>query len=215
MMKMMMGQSCLDREMASVNVLVKGQHSKNEDGKLVISSTVTLIKSNKNIIVDTGSFLDKETIIKELQKKDLTPESIDIVILTHLHLDHIVNTYLFKNAQVYCKFKKDPYSGQVHYPRKGCLERTEPFGELNLANDMCIISTPGHTEDMVSVVVDTVEGKVVIAGDAFPDKSFLDGKKQPDPLLVNIQEFNESRKKIIEIADFIVPGHGDMFKVEK
>ena len=200
--------------MAEVKVLVKGKHSKNEEGKLVIGSTVTLIKSSENIIVDTGSFLDKDKIIEELKKENLTPEDINIVVLTHLHLDHLVNTYLFKNAKVFCKFK-GTYPGQAHYPSKGYLEKAEIADGVKLTEEVEFLLTPGHTPDMVSVVVNTAEGKVVIAGDAFPNESFLNLEKQPDPLFMDVEEFNKSRNKILEIADYIVPGHGDIFKVEK
>ncbi len=200
--------------MAEVKVLIKGEHSKNEEGKLVIGSTVTLVKSSENIIVDTGSFLDKDKIIEELKKENLTPEEIDTVVLTHLHLDYVVNTHLFENAKIFCKFK-GTYPGQVHSPNKGYLERTEIADGVKITEDVEFLLTPGHTPDMISVVVNTTEGKVVIAGDAFPNESFLDLEKQPNPLLMDVEEFNKSRNKILEVADYIVPGHEDMFKVKK
>jgi len=36
-----------------------------------------------------------------------------------------------------------------------------------------------------------------------------------DPYMKNKEELMESRKKILDIADWVVPGHGKMFKVEK
>jgi len=36
-----------------------------------------------------------------------------------------------------------------------------------------------------------------------------------DPYMKNKEELMESRKKVLEIADYIIPGHGKMFKVEK
>ena len=199
--------------MTEVKVLVKGEHKKDEQGKLRIYSTVSLIKSDKNIVVDTGSFQEKDSIIKALKEEGLTPENIDIVFLTHLHLDHIINTYLFKNAKVFCKFNAG-YPGQVHNPKDGTIERTEISDGINLAKDVKFLLTPGHTTDVTSLLVNTPDGKIVIAGDAFPSKEFLDLSKEPLAMLTNIPEFNKSRKKILDIADYIVPGHGDMFKVE-
>ena len=54
--------------MAEVKVLVEGIHEK-VDGKLKVGSSVSLIKSDLNIVVDTGSFLDKNKIIDELKKR--------------------------------------------------------------------------------------------------------------------------------------------------
>ena len=48
--------------MVEVKILVEGKHEFKDD-KLEIGSTVSLIKTDKNIIVDTGSFLDKDKII--------------------------------------------------------------------------------------------------------------------------------------------------------
>jgi len=201
--------------MAEIKVLIQGIHQKNEAGNLLIGSTVTLIKTDKNIIVDTGSFLWKEKIIEGLKEENLTPKDIDIVILTHLHLDHIVNTYLFENAKIFCKFKgQTSYPGQFHTPKLGLVQRTDIKEGIKIAEDVEFLETPGHTPDMISVLVNTPQGKIVIAGDAFPDQSFLDLEKQPNSLLVNVEEFNHSRQKIINLADYIVPGHGDIFKIQ-
>jgi glyoxylase-like metal-dependent hydrolase (beta-lactamase superfamily II) len=201
--------------MATVKVLVKGEHKKDEQDQLRLCSTVTLIKSDKNIIVDTSSFLEKEQILNSLKEEGLTPKDIEIVVLTHMHLDHVVNTYLFKNAKVYCKFKgQSGYPGQFHDVKTGTAQRTEINDGVKLTKDVEFILTPGHTPDMISVVIDTADGKVVIAGDAFPDKSFLNKEKQPNPLFMDVPEFNKSRDKILKIADYVVPGHGDIFKVE-
>jgi len=36
-----------------------------------------------------------------------------------------------------------------------------------------------------------------------------------DPYVKNKEELMKSRKKVLEIADYIIPGHGKMFKVKK
>lgn len=202
--------------MAEVKVLIEGQHEKIEEDKIRIGSTVTLIKTDKIILVDTGSFLDKERLINELKKENLTPEKIDVVILTHAHLDHIVNTYLFKNSKIFCKLRGGLYPGQIHYPKGGYLQRFEIKDGVKIAEDVELILTPGHTEDMISVVVNTDEGRVVVAGDAIANESWIDLNKIADPISVtNIDAYNESRKKVLNLADYIIPGHGKKFKVNK
>jgi len=202
--------------MAEIKVLIEGVNEKIGEDKLKVGSTVALIKTDKIILVDTGSFLDGGKLINELKKEDLTPEKIDIVVLTHIHLDHIINTHLFQNAKIICKFRSGLYPGQIHYPRDGCLQRFEIKDGVKIAEDVKLILTPGHTDDMISVVVDTNEGKMVIAGDAISNESWADLNKTADPILVtSIEEFNESRKKILNLADYIIPGHGKMFKVNK
>jgi len=108
--------------MAEVKIIIQGVHGKPIDGKLQIGATVTLIKSDKNILVDTGYFEDREALIATLAEEKLTPDQIDIVIITHMHMDHVVNTYLFENAKIFCKLRKD-YIGQYHIQKKkACRE---------------------------------------------------------------------------------------------
>jgi len=194
-------------------VLVEGKHEKQEE-KVMIGSTVTLIKTDKNIIVDTGSFLDRDKLIAELKKQNLTPEDIDIVILTHLHLDHIVNVDLFKNAKVYCKFRGGEYPGQFHTPQEGCLQRTKIDDNVEIADNVKFLLTPGHSMDCISVLVETEKGKIVISGDAIASEEWASKEKQPDKIVIpHVEEYNKSREKILKIADYIIPGHGKMFKV--
>ena len=197
--------------MNEVKVLVEGIHKMEEDGKMQIGSTVTLIKGEKNIIVDTGSFLDKDKIISELDKERLNVEDIDLVILTHLHLDHTVNTFLFKNAEILYRLRGGDFVGLKGFPKEGKIKRFNLIEE-EISKGVSILLTPGHSEDMIAVVVETSEGKVIIAGDAIDSQEMSSENEQPT-LFWNLEEFNKSRKKILELADYIIPGHGGIFKV--
>jgi len=98
---------------------------------------------------------------------------------------------------------------------EGCLERTDLLKKDLFDKDIEIILTPGHAEDLISVIVNTPEGRVVIAGDAIPGKEWIDLNRQPSELVTDVEKFNKSREKILEKADYIIPGHGDMFRVRK
>ena len=76
--------------------------------------------------------------------------------------------------------------------------------------------TAGHTLDSVSLLVRTEDGIVVVAGDTFEkqedlsdDSIWLEAGSQDE------QKQRENRARILELADYIVPGHGPLFKVEK
>jgi glyoxylase-like metal-dependent hydrolase (beta-lactamase superfamily II) len=68
--------------------------------------------------------------------------------------------------------------------------------------------------------VETQEGVYAVAGDVF---WWLDGQDQivdvnkpdNDPEHMNIEKLIASRKKLIEMADFIIPGHGKMFRKKR
>ena len=79
-----------------------------------------------------------------------------------------------------------------------------------------MLPTPGHTLDSVSVRVVTVAGVVVIAGDTFEKEEDLEDES------VWLEAGSEdeaaqrkSRDLILQTADYIVPGHGPMFKVRR
>ena len=195
--------------MAEVKVLVQGYAREENDVELA-SCTVTLIQdNNKNIIVDPG--MNKELLLKALKKENLTPKDINYVILTHMHADHILLTAMFENAKV--------IDGGSIYTFEGKIQGHE--GKVPDTN-IELIETPGHDPNQCSVIINTDEGKIVIASDLFwwtddaeqkTDKESL--MNLEDPYMKDKSELEKSRKKVLEIADIIIPGHGKMFKVEK
>lgn len=201
--------------MAEVKVLIEGNHKLVGDN-VYIGSTVTLVQSEgKNIIIDTGHLWNKDDLIKALDKEQLKPEDIDIVILTHTHLDHTANTHLFKNAKIFAKFIGG-YPGQYHNINEKCIERYEIKSGIKITRDVEYLFVPGHSVDMLAIIIETDKGKFVISGDAIASEEWTDTKKQPNPDWVfDIEKYNKSRDEILKIADYIVPGHGKMFKVEK
>jgi glyoxylase-like metal-dependent hydrolase (beta-lactamase superfamily II) len=78
-----------------------------------------------------------------------------------------------------------------------------------------IISTPGHSGQDVSVIVRAPEGVTAIAGDLFEREEDL----ADESLWRATSQFPElqiaNRRRILELADFIVPGHGDKFPAKK
>ncbi|MFH1752330.1 MAG: MBL fold metallo-hydrolase [archaeon] len=198
----------------NVKVLIEGKHDP-INGKIIIGSTVTLIKGEKNVLVDTGGFANTDRIITELEKEGLKPEEIDIVFLTHLHIDHSGNANLFRNARILMKFTCSPYPGQIQRPKEGTLERTELVNGTEIIKDVKVIELPGHSIDLIGLIIESNKGKVVIASDAISSEDWVNLDKKPMPFFYNAEEFEKSRKKVLEIADYIIPGHGKMFKVQK
>jgi glyoxylase-like metal-dependent hydrolase (beta-lactamase superfamily II) len=199
----------------NVKVLIVGSHEKIDDS-IKIGSTITLIKTDKNILVDCGGFKDKELIVEKLKENDLTPEQIDILFLTHSHLDHLSNMHLFPNAVIYWKFVGGEYPGQRHFPKEGILKRTELRDNTEIVKDVSVLELPGHTSDLIGLKIETNNGKIVVASDALANEKMTNlENKPPTMLLASETDYDNSRKKILEIADYIIPGHGDMFKVEK
>jgi glyoxylase-like metal-dependent hydrolase (beta-lactamase superfamily II) len=194
--------------MAEVKVLIEG-YVQEEKGFELASSTTTLIKENgKNIIVDPG--MNRKLLLKALKKVKLSTDKINYVILTHYHLDHSLLTGIFENARVLDNDSSYSFDGKI-----------ESHNSKVLGTNIEIIGTPGHDMFHCSVLVkDKRLDTVAIVGDVFwwkdDQKQEIDKEslmKHEDPYMKNREELINSRKKILEIADYIIPGHGKMFKV--
>ena len=194
--------------MPEVKVLIKGYAKELKDGWLA-SSTSTLIKSENNLIVfDPGC--NRENLLEALKIEKLKPEDINFVVLSHGHMDHSLLTGMFKNAKV-ISFES------LLYDKDLMLE----FKEDILGKNTKIIKTPGHCTEHISLIVNTDKGKYAVAGDVFwwldGDEQIVNIDKEDDshPAELNMKELKKSREKLLNSVDYIIPGHGNMFKVKK
>ena len=73
-----------------------------------------------------------------------------------------------------------------------------------------VLETPGHTLGSITVLTDTDEGVVAIAGDAIPTKENYT-KWVPPGINYDPELALHSMKRIVDRADIIVPGHGAIF----
>jgi glyoxylase-like metal-dependent hydrolase (beta-lactamase superfamily II) len=190
--------------MDSVKVLVRGYAQKEKSGRWNATSTATLVKSQgKNVLIDPGLFPDD--IKAALAKENLKLEDIDIVVNSHSHQDHARNARLFNKEKVFnvfFKYKKIP--NDLFIP----------------GTQIRVIFTPGHVDKHVVFLVDTAEGKCLIAGDIFwwadDEEQKTDAKsliERIDPFAEDQALLQESRKKLLSLADYVIPGHGEVFKV--
>ena len=193
----------------NIKILIEGYAKKLEHG-WVASSTVCLITSgNKRIITDPGC--NREKLLNALEKEGLTTGGIDYVFLSHCHPDHTLLAGLFENA------KSITYDSNLIYDNDSLTE----FNAHSLGDEIEILQTPGHMLEHISLLVSTDDGKIAVAGDAIwwlEDEEQNFRMDQPDHSQakgMNMETLIESRKKLVGLADYIIPGHGRMFKVDK
>lgn len=194
----------MSQALHKVIVLIPGYAEWVGPGKQRASGTITLIKGRTNVIVDTGVPTQKKKIIKKLAEHELTPADIKFVVITHGQSDHIGNNNLFPKAKFI--LDTDVSTGDEY--------SVHDFHEdaFHIDDGIWAISTPGHTEHDISVIAETEDGTVAIVGDIFEkegdwaDKSWEAWSKKPE-------EQRKSREKILRVAEYIVPGHGDKFRV--
>jgi N-acyl homoserine lactone hydrolase len=66
------------------------------------SSTCSLLTNrDRRIVIDTGLSIQEDALLDALGKRQLAPGDIDIVINTHLHVDHCGNNAVFPRAAIY------------------------------------------------------------------------------------------------------------------
>ena len=202
-------------EMASMLTL----QIKNELG-IGGGSSVTLIEGEKKILVDTGfdyEWLDTaenkkqnaRNLVRCLHDNGLKPDDIDIVFMTHWHLDHYGNSGIFTKA--------------TFIVSKPLVERHKQLNPVGIndgeeiADGVRVLYSPGHTADHASLIVDTLfqdmKVRIAIAGDAVISCSyFLAGriwKYNAD--FYNEEVGRKSMSMLSNAADIIIPGHGVPF----
>ncbi len=193
--------------MAEIKVLIEGYAKEIKNG-WTASSTVTLVKSkDKNILIDTGC--NRKKLLAALAKEKVKIKDINFVVLTHSHLDHTLLAGIFENAEVLTTeeiYKNDKQTAHNNFISEA---------------DLKIIQTPGHCNEHCSVIVPVNKDIYVVSGDVFwwsaGEKQAINIEKIDDahPAEVNMKKLVESREKILQIADYIIPGHGKMFKTRK
>lgn len=197
------------RTTRDVIVLVRGFVQAVAETRFHAGGTVTLITGTPHILVDSGGAEQRQDILDAFNARDLKLADVGYVVMTHGHLDHIGNNNLFPHA-TFVLDTDVSRDGEywTHSFADGPLVIESPEHDAPVT----VMATPGHTDHDVSVFVATDGGTVAIVGDLFEyegddvDNAWRRWSRNPE-------QQQASRDKVLALADAIVPGHGDIFKV--
>ena len=175
-------------------------HFATEEGRLKMSIHSLVVETPKHrIVVDTGLGNDKEgrsvptwnkrngPYLDIMTEAGFPPESIDIVLCTHLHVDHVGwNTHLVDNRWV-PTFERARYLfGKTEYehwrdhsdtPDKVAVfnDSVKPIvdagkaeliaGDARLTDELTLIPTPGHSPGHMSILIASDGEKALLTGD--------------------------------------------------
>lgn len=129
-------------------------------------------------------------IDKQLQKVNLKPEDIKLVVLTHMHLDHIDGLKYFPKQEIMVGNFEYNHPDNVFKsilpnwfkPNKLAYKKNkiEVFNEafpITQAEDLLYVPTPGHTLGHSSLVFRTDDFDIIFAGDSSYDQAqVIDGE---------------------------------------
>jgi len=160
------------------------------------------------------------------------PDSIDIVVLTHLHWDHCQNHHLFPNATFMIQREELRYAiaplpfhasmyEAITIGMKPLWFDISPIelvdGDRQIAEGISVVHTPGHTPGYQTVLVETPQGKIAIAGCMVPTfENWPDSEQDsylPSSLYVDLEQYWKSMQRIDRLSDLVLPGHDpDVFR---
>ena len=177
-----------DGSKITVDVLLTGFPGSSNKTSLGISSVALAKTAGHTILLDTAGFGARGMLLNELEKRKLTPSDIDMVLVSHLHFDHIANIDLFPKAEFvvseaewlyvhsnYDLYVQMPLINTINLYQKRFLKPDE-----EVLPGISSMSTPGHTpggttyifEDCVSVQGERW-GVTAFAGDAIKNRTEL------------------------------------------
>lgn len=195
---------------AEVKILIEGDTNAGEVGetdKERVRATTTLVKDGDVImVVDPGVLESQQVLIEALKKEGLTVEDVNVVCITHSHIDHYRNIGMFPNA------KTLEYFGL--WDKESVQDWSEDF-----TSNIKIIRTPGHDYTGISLIVETgpesgYPGIVAICGDVFWKENYP-ATPSDDVYASDPEKLEKSREIILKMADWIVPGHAGIYKNDR
>ncbi len=156
----------------------------NEKGHIRLRFGTTGVRSSgKLIIIDTGMQTDPGgTLLDDMKEKGVDRQAVDIVMLTHLHPDHVGwnlsdGQPTFPNARYLVPKSDWDYWTQPDVLKDAAHVQNQvlPLEKLNImdliedeyeiTDELTTTPTPGHTPGHVSIVVASAGEKAFILGD--------------------------------------------------
>ena len=163
-----------------------------------VASTCSLVRDGDfTIVIDPGLAPSQAAILRPLRSLGLEPGDVTDVVISHHHPDHALNVALFPNARVHDHWAIYDFAGR--------WDSLEAEGRV-VAPSVRLLRTPGHSAEDISTMVGTADGVVVFTHLWWTDEGPAEDPYAPDPAVLHA-----SRARVLELADLIVPGHGEPF----
>jgi N-acyl homoserine lactone hydrolase len=178
---------------------------------MVAFPNTCLIRASEDYLVDPGVIMQGAPVFGALAELGVQAHEVKSVILTHLHFDHAEGLAAWPGRKVYAhKLEVEaPYAAIV----SGMLENVEvetlDGDEGEIEPGLRWLRTPGHSDGLISLLVDTEDGLAVIASDCVgPLPEYFDEMDLPEDFGPERDELLEQWRRIRDLKpNLVVPGH--------
>jgi glyoxylase-like metal-dependent hydrolase (beta-lactamase superfamily II) len=179
-------------------------------GGMIAIPNCCLIRAEVDYVVDPGVMMQGAPVTASLRKRGIEPHETK-VILTHTHFDHVEALIEFTQRETYVhKIELEaPYAAieQGVLDMVRTIELTGEEGEIEPG--VRWILTPGHSNGLISLLVDTDDGLVVIASDCVgPLPEYFEKMDLPQDFGPERDELLHQWQRIRELDPHtVIPGH--------
>jgi hydroxyacylglutathione hydrolase len=176
-----------------------------------------VIDGEMTVLIDPGHTRHLKKVFSQMEEDGLSPEEIDLVLVTHSHPDHMEGVESFLNTLVKIAMgqEEERYlmeSGKVLFDMMGMpfsnirIDFYLKEGELRLGSEIFhIYQSPGHSPG--SLTIYWPERNVLFTGDVV----FSGGIGRTDFLEGNSKHLMESIERLSRLdTELLLPGHGDL-----
>jgi glyoxylase-like metal-dependent hydrolase (beta-lactamase superfamily II) len=178
---------------------------------MVAFPNTLLVRGERDYLVDPGLIMQGAPLLGALEELGVEPGDVKDVILTHLHFDHAEGLAGWPQRRTYVhKLETEaPYAqivaGVLELANLDVLEGDE--GEIEPG--IRWLRTPGHSDGLISLLVDTDDGLVVVASDCVgPLPEYFDRMNLPEDFGPEREELLEQWRRIRSLEPAVViPGH--------
>ena len=166
----------------------------------------------ERVLFDTAGYNERAVVVAKLAERGISPESLDLLVLSHLHFDHAANWDVFRKAEILVHERELAYAAspqadgailRFHAQALRTERRVRAVSgdEIELTPELRLLHVPGHTPGAMALAIDGA----ILCGDALKSRWDLQGKLSPP--WWNEDEAMRSIERLKSSGAVLYPGH--------